>query len=63
MIGITPVQNQPIILVGPPQAVPSPSTIHVQPVGVYLTEEITASGQRLSVLRHLTEHTAVPTKA
>ena len=62
-IGITPVHPLLITPVGPLLQQRSQSTIHVQPVGVYLTEAAMVSGQlRFVHLRHIMEHTTAPTR-
>ena len=58
-IGITPVHPLLITPVGPLLEQRSQSTIHVQPVGVYLTEAAIAFGQRPDLM---IQHTIVQTK-
>ena len=58
-IGITPVHPLLITPVGPLLQQRSQSTIHVQPVGVYLTEAAMAFGQRPDLM---IKHTIVQTK-
>ena len=65
MIGIIQVIQAPTILVGPSQTKPSQFTIHAQPVGVFLMEEMMVFGRQLSVLRLISQsqiYTIVPTE-